>query len=135
MDRWRFIKKDGVIIMDIVQIILIVIGVAFAASFFFATQNGNPDNKTVVVDDKEPETPVPLPTPTPVPTPAPTPVPVPTPTPSPMPDHEHNFMCLVKKWHDFKACAHEQGLHGVCKVLDEQVFPLLNQSHDDDKGA
>ena len=36
-------------------------------------------------------------------------------------------MCLVQKWHDLKACAHEQGLHEVCKVLDTDVFPLLNQ--------
>ena len=40
--------------------------------------------------------------------------------------HSHDFMCLIEKWYDLKSCAHEQGLHDVCDVLDTEVFPLLN---------
>ena len=44
-------------------------------------------------------------------------------------DKEHeDFMCLVKCWYDLKSCAHKQGLHNVCNVLDSQVFPLLNEA-------
>ena len=39
-----------------------------------------------------------------------------------------DFMCLVQYWYDLRSCAHEQGLHNVCNVLDSQVFPLLNEA-------
>jgi hypothetical protein len=96
--------------LDIVQVILIGLGLVIVASVFLKS------------DEKKPDPVVPPPV---------VPPPVAPPTVEPLPvepvDNGHDFMCLVQKWHDLKACAHEQGLHEVCKVLDTDVFPLLNQ--------
>lgn len=96
--------------LDIVQVILIGLGLVIVASVFLKS------------DEKKPDPVVPPPV---------VPPPVVPPTVEPLPvepvDNGHDFMCLVQKWHDLKACAHEQGLHEVCKVLDTDVFPLLNQ--------
>ncbi len=91
--------------LDIVQVILIGLGLVIVASVFLKS------------DEKKPDPVVPPPV---------VPPPVAPPTVEPV-DNGHDFMCLVQKWHDLKACAHEQGLHEVCKVLDKDVFPLLNQ--------
>ena len=91
--------------LDIVQVILIGLGLVIVASVFLKS------------DEKKPDPVVPPPV---------VPPPVAPPTVEPV-DNSHDFMCLVQKWHDLKACAHEQGLHEVCKVLDKDVFPLLNQ--------
>ena len=88
--------------LDIVQVILIGLGLVIVASVFLKS------------DEKKPDPVVPPVVPPPV-------------VPPPVVDDGHDFMCLVQKWHDLKACAHEQGLHDVCKVLDTDVFPLLNQ--------
>lgn len=88
--------------LDIVQVILIGLGIVIVASVFLKS------------DEKKPDPVVPPVVPPPV-------------VPPPVVDDGHDFMCLVQKWHDLKACAHEQGLHDVCKVLDTDVFPLLNQ--------
>ena len=88
--------------LDIVQVILIGLGLVIVASVFLKS------------DEKKPDPVVPPVVPPPV-------------VPPPVVDDGHDFMCLVQKWHDLKACAHEQGLHEVCKVLDTDVFPLLNQ--------
>ena len=93
--------------LDIVQVILIGLGLVIVASVFLKS------------DEKKPDPVVPPVVPPPV-------VPPPV-VPPPVVDDGHDFMCLVQKWHDLKACAHEQGLHEVCKVLDTDVFPLLNQ--------
>ena len=88
--------------LDIVQVILIGLGLVIVASVFLKS------------DEKKPDPVAPPVVPPPV-------------VPPPVVDDGHDFMCLVQKWHDLKACAHEQGLHDVCKVLDTDVFPLLNQ--------
>ena len=88
--------------LDIVQVILIGLGLVIVASLFLKS------------DEKKPDPVAPPVVPPPV-------------VPPPVVDDGHDFMCLVQKWHDLKACAHEQGLHDVCKVLDTDVFPLLNQ--------
>lgn len=88
--------------LDIVQVILIGLGLVIVASVFLKS------------DEKKPDPVAPRVVPPPV-------------VPPPVVDDGHDFMCLVQKWHDLKACAHEQGLHDVCKVLDTDVFPLLNQ--------
>ena len=88
--------------LDIVQVILIGLGIVIVASVFLKS------------DEKKPDPVAPPVVPPPV-------------VPPPVVDDGHDFMCLVQKWHDLKACAHEQGLHDVCKVLDTDVFPLLNQ--------
>ena len=88
--------------LDIVQVILIGLGLVIVASVFLKS------------DEKKPDPVAPPVVPPPV-------------VPPPVVDDGHDFMCLVQKWHDLKACAHEQGLHEVCKVLDTDVFPLLNQ--------
>jgi hypothetical protein len=93
--------------LDIVQVILIGLGLVIVASVFLKS------------DEKKPDPVAPPVVPPPV-------VPPPV-VPPPVVDDGHDFMCLVQKWHDLKACAHEQGLHDVCKVLDTDVFPLLNQ--------
>ena len=93
--------------LDIVQVILIGLGLVIVASVFLKS------------DEKKPDPVAPPVVPPPV-------VPPPV-VPPPVVDDGHDFMCLVQKWHDLKACAHEQGLHEVCKVLDTDVFPLLNQ--------
>lgn len=90
--------------LDIVQVILIGLGLVIVASVFLKS------------DEKKPDPVAPPVVPPPV-------VPLPV---EPV-DDGHDFLCLVQKWHDLKACAHEQGLHEVCKVLDKDVFPLLNQ--------
>jgi len=91
--------------LDIVQVILIGIGLVIVASVFLKSDG-----------EKKP---------TPVPPPVVPPPVVPT---VPHDKHDsHDFMCLVQKWYDLKACSHEQGLHDVCDVLDSQVFPLLNK--------
>lgn len=90
---------------DIVQIVLIGIGLVIAGSIFFKKDDKKDDK------ENEPVTPV---------------------IPLDIHDDEtdHDFICLIHKWHCLKKCAHDQGLHEVCKILDEQVFPKLNQSHD-----
>ena len=88
--------------LDIVQVILIGIGLVIVASIFLKSSE---DSK-----------PAPKPTPPPI-----------VPVDVHEKDHGHDFMCLVQKWYDLKACAHEQGLHNVCNLLDSQVFPLLNE--------
>ena len=88
--------------LDIVQVILIGLGLVIVASVFLMS------------DEKKPDPVVP-------------PVLQPPVVPPPVVDDGHDFMCLVQKWLELKACAHEQGLHDVCKVLDTDVFPLLNQ--------
>lgn len=90
--------------LDIVQVILIGLGLVIVASVFLKS------------DEKKPDPVAPPVVPPPV-------VPLPV---EPV-DDGHDFLCLVQKWHDLKACAHEQGLHEVCKLLDKDVFPLLNQ--------
>jgi len=93
--------------LDIVQVILIGIGLVIVASVFLKSDG-----------EKKP-----------------TPIPSPVVPPKVVPvdnghkDDSHDFMCLVHKWYDLKSCAHEQGLHDVCDVLDSQVFPLLNTSN------
>ena len=89
--------------LDIVQVVLIGLGLVIVASVFLKS------------DEKKPDPVIPPPV-----------VPPPV-VPPPVADDGHDFMCLVQKWHDLKACAHEQGLHEVCKVLDTDVFPLLNK--------
>lgn len=87
--------------LDIVQVILIGLGIVIVASVFLKS------------DETDKPTPVPPPVPPPV---------------AESVDKEHDdFMCLVQCWYDLKSCAHKQGLHEVCKVLDTDVFPLLNQ--------
>lgn len=88
--------------IDIVQVVLIGIGLVIVASIFLKSD-----------EEKKP-------------TPKPTPSPI-VPVDTHETDHGHSFMCLVQKWYDLKSCAHEQGLHNVCNVLDNQVFPLLNE--------
>jgi len=88
--------------LDIVQVILIGIGLVIVASIFLKSSE---DSK-----------PAPKPTPPPI-----------VPVDVHEKDHGHDFLCLVQKWYDLKACAHEQGLHNVCNLLDSQVFPLLNE--------
>ena len=91
--------------LDIVQVILIGLGLVIVASVFLKSDG-----------EKKP-------------TPVPPPV-VPPPVVPVVDDHKghsHDFMCLIEKWYDLKSCAHEQGLHDVCDVLDTQVFPLLNK--------
>jgi hypothetical protein len=91
--------------VDIVQVILIGIGLVVVASVLLKSD-----------EDKKP-------------TPTPSPV-VPPPV---VDDHnndmEHDFMCMINKWYALKDCCHKQGMHDLCKILDEQVFPKLNTSH------
>ena len=89
--------------LDIVQMILIGLGIVIVGSVFLRSDNKKADPVAPPVE--------------------PSPV-----VPPPVVDKSHNFMCLVKKWHELKECAHQQDLHEVCKVLDKDVFPLLNQS-------
>jgi len=91
--------------LDIVQVILIGIGLAIVASIFLKPSE---DNK-----------PAPKPTPPPI-----------VPVDVHEKEHSHDFMCLVQKWYELKSCAHDQGLHHVCNVLDSQVFPLLNEGEE-----
>lgn len=87
--------------LDIVQVILIGIGIVIVASVFLKS-------------DKV-EKPIPPPV-------------VPPPVAESVDKEHEDFMCLVKCWYDLKSCAHKQGLHNVCNVLDSQVFPLLNEA-------
>jgi hypothetical protein len=96
--------------MLMLQIILVLIGIALAAHVFL--NKDTPVNTNPVVDV--------------IVTPKPTPTPTPTVTPAPVMDN-HDFMCLVKKWDDLRKCCHEQDLHQACDILNEQVFPLLNK--------
>jgi predicted phosphoribosyltransferase len=89
--------------LDIVQVILIGIGIVIVASVFL---------KSDKVDKS-------IPIPPPV---------VPPPVAESVDKEHEDFMCLVKCWYDLKSCAHKQGLHNVCNVLDSQVFPLLNEA-------
>ena len=89
--------------LDIVQVILIGLGIVIVASVFL---------KSDKVDK---------------PTPIPPPV-VPPPVTESVDKEHKDFMCLVQYWYDLRSCAHEQGLHNVCNVLDSQVFPLLNEA-------
>tara|TARA_B100000282_G_scaffold212902_1_gene157200 strand:+ start:198 stop:506 length:309 start_codon:yes stop_codon:yes gene_type:complete len=89
--------------LDIVQVILIGIGIVIVASVFL---------KSDKVDK-------PMTIPPPV---------VPPPVAESVDKEHEDFMCLVKCWYDLKSCAHKQGLHNVCNVLDSQVFPLLNEA-------
>lgn len=84
--------------LDIVQVILIGLGIFIVGSVFLKSDEKKSDPVTPPVE------------------------------PPPVADASHNFMCLVKKWHELKECAHQQGLHEVCKMLDKDVFPLLNQT-------
>ena len=87
----------------IVQVILIGLGIVIVASVFLKSDKA----------DK--------------PTPIPPPV-VPPPVTESVDKEHKDFMCLVQYWYDLRSCAHEQGLHNVCNVLDSQVFPLLNEA-------
>ena len=87
--------------LDIVQVILIGIGIVIVASVFLKS-------------DKV-EKPISPPV-------------VPPPVAESIDKEHEDFMCLVKCWYDLKSCAHKQGLHNVCNVLDSQVFPLLNEA-------
>ena len=89
--------------LDIVQVILIGLGIVIVASVFLKS-------------DKVDKT-----------TPIPPPV-VPPPVTESVDKEHKDFMCLVQYWYDLRSCAHEQGLHNVCNVLDSQVFPLLNEA-------
>ena len=92
--------------LDIVQVILIGLGLVIVASIFLKSEDG----------DKKP---------------TPTPPPVVPPSVALTDEHtEHNFMCMINKWYVLKDCCHKQGMHDVCKILDEQVFPKLNASHE-----
>ena len=93
--------------LDIVQVVLIGIGLVIVGSIFLKSSK----------EEK------------PTPTPSPVVPPKVVPVDNGHKDDSHNFMCLVHKWYDLKSCAHEQGLHDVCDVLDSQVFPLLNTSN------
>lgn len=89
--------------LDIVQVILIGLGIVIVASVFLKSDKVNKS------------------------TPIPPPVMPPSVTKSVDKEHE-DFMCLVTYWYDLKSCAQKQGLHNVCSVLDSQVFPLLNEA-------
>ena len=89
--------------LDIVQVILIGLGIVIVASVFL---------KSDKVDK---------------PTPIPPPV-VPPPVTESVDKEHKDFMCLVQYWYDLRSCAHEQGLHNVSNVLDSQVFPLLKEA-------
>ena len=89
--------------LDIVQVILIGLGIVIVASVFL---------KSDKVDK---------------PTPIPPPV-VPPPVTESVDKEHKDFMGLGQYWYDLRSCAHEQGLHNVCNVLDSQVFPLLNEA-------
>ena len=84
--------------LDIVQVILIGIGIDIVDSVFL---------KYDKVDKS---------------------IPIPPPVAKSVDKEHEDFMCLVKCWYDLKSCAHKQGLHNVCNVLDSQVFPLLNEA-------
>ena len=84
--------------LDIVQVILIGIGIVIVASVFL---------KSDKVDKS---------------------IPIPPPVAESVDKEHEDFMCLVQCWYDLKSCAHKQGLHNVCNVLDSQVFPLLNEA-------
>lgn len=86
--------------IDIVQVILIGLGVVVVASIFLRPS-----------DKKKP-----------------TPPPVAPPVVNKV-SEGHDFMCMINKWYALKDCCHQQGMHDVCKILDEQVFPKLNRSH------
>lgn len=92
--------------LDIVQVILIGLGIVIVASVFLKS------------DEKKPDPVVPPVVPPPV---------VPPPVAESVDKEHDDFMCLVQCWYDLKSCAHKQGLHEVCKVLDTDVFPLLNK--------
>lgn len=94
---------------NIIQIGLLLVGAAIIVSIFWDKIG----KKEESVDD----TVVPLPKPEPDGPEDPVVVPV---------DDSHDFMCLVQKWDALRTCCHEQGLHDTCKILDEQVFPTLN---------
>ena len=99
--------------LDIVQVILIGLGLVIVASVFLKSDEKKPD----------PVVPPPVAPPPVVPPPV-----VPPTVETEGTDKEHDdFMCLVQCWYDLKSCAHKQGLHDVCKVLDTDVFPLLNK--------
>ena len=89
--------------LDIVQVILIGIGIVIVASVFLKS------------DKVDKSTPIPPPV-------------VPPPVTESVDKEHKDFMCLVQYWYDLRSCAHEQGLHNVCNVLDSQVFPLLNEA-------
>lgn len=93
--------------LDIVQIILIGLGIIIVASVFLKSDKAKatpvpppvvppPKNPVVIQEVKEKE--------------------------------DHDFICLVQKWYALKACARRQGLKNVCNILDSQVFPLLNEA-------
>ena len=89
--------------LDIVQVILIGIGIVIVASVFLKS------------DKVDKSTPIPPPV-------------VPPPVTESVDKEHKDFMCLVKYWYDLRSCAQKQGLHNVCNVLDSQVFPLLNEA-------
>ena len=89
--------------LDIVQVILIGLGIVIVASVFLKS------------DKVDKSTPIPPPV-------------VPPPVTESVDKEHRDFMCLVQYWYDLRSCAHEQGLHNVCNVLDSQVFPLLNEA-------
>ena len=89
--------------LDIVQVILIGLGIVIVASVFLKS------------DKVDKSTPIPPPV-------------VPPPVTESVDKEHKDFMCLVKYWYDLISCAHEQGLHNICNVLDSQVFPLLNEA-------
>lgn len=89
--------------LDIVQVILIGLGIVIVASVFLKS------------DKVDKSTPIPPPV-------------VPPPVTESVDKEHKDFMCLVQYWYDLRSCAHEQGLHNVCNVLDSQVFPLLNEA-------
>lgn len=82
--------------MDIVQIILVLIGVVIAGSVFL---NKKKETGTTVVT---------------------------TDTTVQNDQHAHDFMCLVEKWDSLRRCCGEQGLNldETCEVLNKQLFPL-----------
>ena len=89
--------------LDIVQVILIGLGIVIVSSVFLKS------------DKVDKSTPIPPPV-------------VPPPVTESVDKEHKDFMCLVQYWYDLRSCAHEQGLHNVCNVLDSQVFPLLNEA-------
>lgn len=92
--------------LDIVQVILIGLGLVIVGSIFLKSEDGH----------KKPKPPV---------------VPLPVIPVDVDDEHEgHNFMCMIQKWYALKDCCHKQGMADVCKILDEQVFPKLNNSHE-----
>ena len=85
--------------LDIVQVILIGIGLVIVASIFLKSSE---DSK-----------PAPKPTPPPI-----------VPVDVHEKDHGHDFMCLVQKWYDLKAC-------GIIKGMTTFRFAANRESQED----